>query len=83
MSETFSDRRASLTEQEGGTRRSPLRDFLHGAALIFDFGGRLGRRGITTTRHPSDASRLEADWWAVGNDMRRAMGQPPVKHPTS
>jgi len=44
--------------------------------------GRLGRRSVSTNRYPSDAERMAADWWAVGNDMRRAVGQPPVKHPT-
>ncbi|MDE0497809.1 MAG: hypothetical protein OXH86_10680 [Acidimicrobiaceae bacterium] len=65
------------------TRRSLLRDFMDGAALIFDFGGKRGQRNISTARCPSDAERMAEDWWAVGNDMRRAMGQPPVENPTS
>ena len=58
-------------------RRSPLKNFLRGAALIFDFGSTLGRRRISTVRTPSDADRLASDWNAVGQDMRRAMGSHP------
>lgn len=67
----------------GRGRQSPARDFLDGAALIFDFMGKHGRRRISTARCPSDEDRMAADWWAVGNDLRRAMGQPPVKPPPS
>ncbi len=62
-------------------RRSPLRDFLRGAALIFDFGGTSGRRRISTARIPSDADRLASDWNAVGEDLRRAMGSRPSHRP--
>lgn len=62
-------------------RRSPLKDFLRGAALIFDFGGTIGRRRISTVQTPSDAERLAADWNAVGQDLRRAMGSQPSNRP--
>lgn len=82
MSETSADRPSARLAAVGRIRRSPLRDFLHGAALIFDFRGNLGQRDISTVRCPSDRDRIAEDWWAVGNDMRRAMGQPPVQRPT-
>ena len=62
-------------------QRSPLGDFLSGAALIFDFAGTLSRRHVSTVRHPTDADALAADWDAVGGDLRRAMGWHPSNHP--
>lgn len=53
--------------------RSPLSDFLGGAALIFDFVGTYTWRHISTVHHPTDADALAADWDAVGNDLRWAM----------
>ena len=74
---------SQVPASDGATeaRRSPLRDFLRGAAHIFDFGGTLGRRRISTVRTPSDADRLAADWNAVGQDLRRAMGSHPSHRP--
>lgn len=63
------------------SRRSPLRDFLRGAALIFDFGGTIGPSQISTVRNPSDADRLAADWDAIGQDLRQAMGNHPSQRP--
>lgn len=62
-------------------RRSPLRDFLRGASLIFDFRGTIGRQRISTARTPSDVDRLAGDWNAVGEDLRRAMGSRPSHRP--
>ena len=63
------------------TARS-LRDFLGGAALIFDFAGTLTWRHVSTVRHPTDADALAADWdlwattcaglWAVTRSSRPA-----------
>ena len=69
------------SDKAAEARRSPLRDFLRGAALIFDFGGTIGRRRISTARNPSDADRLAEDWNAVGQDLRRAMGSHPSHRP--
>ena len=74
---TSKSRRSPPSDQVVEPRRSPLRDLLRGAALIFDFGGTLGRRRISTVRTLSDADRLAADWNAVGQDLRRAMGSHP------
>ncbi len=60
---------------------SPLRDFLGGAALIFDFAGVLGWRSVSTVENPTDADALAADWDAVGGDLRLAMGRHPSSHP--
>ena len=57
--------------------RSPLKDFLRGVALIFDFDGALSRRRLSTVQNPTDADALAADWKAVGGDLRRAMGNRP------
>ncbi len=62
--------------------RSPIRDYLRGVALIFDFTGSLSRHRISTMRHATDAEALGADWDAVGADLRRAMGQQVLEHPT-
>ena len=51
-----------------------MRDFLRGASLIFDFGGTIGQKRISTARTPSDAERLAGDWNAVGEDLHRAIG---------
>lgn len=69
------------SDQVTGARRSPLRDFLRGAALIFDFDGALSRRRLSTVQNPTDADALAADWMAVGGDLRRAMGKRPSSHP--
>ena len=61
--------------------RSPLGDFLGGAALIFDFTGTLTRRHISTVYHPTDADALAADWDAVGDDLHWAMGCHPSSQP--
>ena len=61
--------------------RSPLRDFLGGAALIFDFAGTLTWRHVSTVRHATDADALAADWDAVGDDLRWAMGRHPSSRP--
>ena len=82
MSDTSLDPQPTPLATSEGTRRSPLRDFLRGAVLMFDFRGGLGQRDISTVRYPSDSDRLAEDWWAVGNDLRRAMGQESVQRPT-
>lgn len=65
------------------SRRSPLRDCLRGAALIFDFTGSLSRRRISTKQYDTDADALAADWDAVGADLHRAMDlhlpEPPTR----
>ena len=81
MSDTSVDPQPTPPATSDGTRGSPLRDFLRGAALIFDFRGSLGQRDISTVRYPSDSDRLAEDWWAVGNGLRRAMGQEPIQRP--
>lgn len=64
-------------ERLARSRRSPARAYLRGAALIFDFAGTLSRRQTSTVRHRTDADALAADWYAVGGDLRRAMGLHP------
>lgn len=64
-------------------RRSPLGDFLGGAALIFDFAGTLTWRHISTVHNPTDADALAADWDAVGDDLRWAMSCHPSNQPGS
>lgn len=61
--------------------RSPLGDFLSGAALIFDFTGSHTWRHVSTMHYPSDADALGADWDAVGDDMRWAMNRHPSNQP--
>ncbi len=73
----LSDRRATARH------RSPLGDFLGGAALIFDFVGTSAGRHISTVHHPTDADALAADWDAVGNDLRWAMHCHPSDQPPS
>ncbi len=55
-------------------QRPPLRGFLSGVALIFDFTGSSTRRRLSTSRYPDDAARLAADWQAVGDDLRKVIG---------
>jgi hypothetical protein len=65
---------------------SHLKSFFRGMLSVFD-------PGVTFTdmsdypdippipeipRPLSDAEAMAADWWSVGNDLRVAMGQPPV-----
>ena len=66
-----------LSARVAEAEHSPLRDFLRGVALIFDFEGNLSRRGLSTVQNPTDADALAADWNAVGGDLRRAMGNRP------
>ncbi len=59
-------------------KRSPLRSYLSGAALIFDFTGSRTWHCISTIHYPDDAAALAADWQAVGDDLRNAMDSPPA-----
>lgn len=68
-------------DEAADAKRSPLRDFLRGAALIFDFDGGLSRRRISTNRYATDAEALASDWHAVGRDLRRSMGSHPPDKP--
>lgn len=65
------------------TRRSPLGDYLRGAALIFDFTGSLSRRRISTMRYATDADALAADWDVVGADLASGHGPAPAGTPYS
>lgn len=59
-------------------QRRPLRDFLGGAALIFDFTGNFGWSRVSTRRNAADGDALAGDWAVVGDDLRRAMGRHPI-----
>ena len=59
-------------------QRRPLRDFLSGAALIFDFTGSFGWSRVSTRRSARDGEALAGDWAIVGDDLRRAMGHHPI-----
>ena len=61
--------------------RSPLGDFLSGAALIFDFTGTRTWRHVSTMQYPTDAAALAADWDAVGDDLQWAMNCHPSNQP--
>ena len=61
--------------------RSRLGDCLSGAALIFDFAGTLAWRHVSTVQNATDADALAADWDAVGDDLRWAMGRHPSNRP--
>lgn len=55
------------------TPRRPLWDFLVGAAGIFDFVGNITWSRVSTVKRRTDAEALAGDWYAVGDDLRRAM----------
>ena len=59
-------------------QRRPLRDYLSGAALIFDFTGSFGWSRVSTRRNVADGDALAGDWAVVGDDLRRAMGRHPI-----
>jgi hypothetical protein len=59
-------------------QRRPLRDFLDGAALIFDFTGSFGWSRVSTGRNAAGGDALAGDWAVVGDDLRRAMGRHPI-----
>ena len=67
------------TDEAAKPRGSALHDYLKGVALILDFSGSLSRRRLPTGGYFTDADALAADWNAVGNDLRRAMGRHPHK----
>ena len=58
-------------------RRSPIADYLAGAALIFDFSGAVsGSRAAGAAK--TDEEMLAQDWQAVGGDLQRAMSRHPL-----
>lgn len=54
-------------------RHRPIWDFLVGASGIFDFVGNVTWSRVSTLRNRTDAEALAGDWYAVGDDLRRAM----------
>ena len=47
--------------------------FIGGAARLFDFAGTLNTCNMSATGELADASALQEDWKAIGNDMRAAL----------
>ena len=65
------------------SRRRPFWDFLGGASVIFDFAGTLTWPRVSTMKYRTDAEALAGDWYAVGDDLRSAMGRYPVPEGSS
>ena len=59
-------------------RRRPLRDYLFGASGIFDFAGNITWSRVSTVKNRTDAEAPAGDWYALGDDLRRAMDRYPV-----
>ena len=59
-------------------RRRPLRDYLFGASGIFDFAGNITWLRVSTVKNRTDTEALAGDWYALGDDFRRAMDRYPV-----
>jgi len=52
--------------------------FLHGIARIVDFRRKLNQYNVTPTGGGADTRALIQDWLAIGDDLRRAMGEAPL-----
>ena len=59
-------------------RHRPLWGYLVGASGIFDFFGNIAWSQVSTMKNRTDAEALAGDWYAVGDDLRRAMGRYPI-----
>lgn len=57
------------------TRKRVVRAFIAGVARLLDFGGALNGPRPKPRDYRADARALRADWYAIGDDMRAAMGQ--------
>ncbi|MBL0912703.1 MAG: hypothetical protein IBJ09_10055 [Bacteroidia bacterium] len=53
--------------------RFPRTSFLTGAGSAFNIAGNYYRFTFPENAAEADAKALEADWNAIGNDLRRAM----------
>ena len=53
----------------------PRHPFLRGIARLFDFHGTLNRETIDQIQNRSVADAMRADWEAVGESMRWAIGE--------
>lgn len=62
-----------VPNRPGQARRRPFWDFLVGASGIFDFVGNVTWSRVSTSKNRTDAEALAGDWYAVGDDLRRAM----------
>ncbi len=47
--------------------------FLGGIARILDFGGTLQMYNTSRSDYAADARAFAADWYAIGEDMKRAV----------
>ncbi len=48
--------------------------FIEGVARVFDFSASLSEFNRSLTGEQADYCALRADWLAVGDDLRRALG---------